>query len=109
MAVDPALADEIRGLLSGEPGVDEKKMFGGLCWMWRGHMLCCISKDGRYLFRVGPAQQDEALARPGATVMVHGGRTMTGFIWVEAAPARAYGLTLWLDLARHFVESLPPK
>lgn len=109
MAVDQVLADEIRALLSGEPGIDEKKMFGGLCWMWHGHMLCCLNKAQRYLFRVGPDFQAEALQRPGTALMVHGGRTMTGFVWVDVDAARSYGLADWLALSRRFVSSLPPK
>ena len=39
MPFDPALADRMRAALAGRPDIDEKKMFGGYCWMLNGNML----------------------------------------------------------------------
>ena len=83
-------------------------MFGGICWMLRGNMLCGV-ESGRYLFRVGPALQAEALARPGAAPMEFTGRKMGGFVWVAADAAIDAGLDRWIALATRFVGALPPK
>jgi len=40
MAYDEKLADRVRDMLVTEDGVSERKMFGGLAFMVRGHMAC---------------------------------------------------------------------
>ena len=35
---DEALADRVRAQLDGEPGLTERKMFGGIAWMLAGNM-----------------------------------------------------------------------
>ena len=52
MAYDEGLAEILRSDLAEEDGVEEKRMFGGLCFMLHGHMLCGVHKDGG-MFRVG--------------------------------------------------------
>jgi len=34
------LAERVRKALSGKRAITEKKMFGGTCFLLRGHMLC---------------------------------------------------------------------
>ena len=70
MPYDPELAQRLRTALQSRPGMAEKKMFGGYCWMLHGNMLCGV-EVGRFMFRVGAAQEAEALARPGALVLRH--------------------------------------
>jgi len=108
MAYDEAQAARLRRALAGRRAVAEKKMFGGLCFMRRDHMLCGIGWDG-LLFRVGEAHEAVALARPGATPMEIGGRKMRGFVWVDPAQCRARDLARWVALAEQYVASLPPK
>jgi len=108
MPYDAALADAMRAALKGRPGITEKKMFGGVCWMLHGHMLCGV-EVGRYMFRVGTEAQDEALARPGARPMDITGKPMRGFVWVDASAAKGRSLAGWVALAERFVGALPPK
>lgn len=108
MPYDPQLADRMRDALRERPGVQEKKMFGGYCWMLHGNMLCGV-EVGRYMFRVGKDLEAEALARPGARPMDITGRPMRGFVWVNADAAFEAGLSTWIDLAERFVGTLPPK
>ncbi len=35
-----ALANRVRNLLAKRPGYDEKKMFGGVCYLLNGNMAC---------------------------------------------------------------------
>jgi hypothetical protein len=108
MAYDEAQAERLRRALAGRRAVTEKRMFGGLCFMLRDHMLCGIGWEG-LMFRVGEAREAVALARPGATLMEIGERKMRGFIWVDPAACGARELTRWVALAEDYVASLPPK
>ena len=54
MAFSEEHAQILRGALSDLSGVTEKKMFGGLCFMLNGNMLCGVHKDGG-MARVGSA------------------------------------------------------
>jgi TfoX/Sxy family transcriptional regulator of competence genes len=108
MAYDQVLAETLRSTLEGRVGIAEKAMFGGICWMLDGNMLCCTSQH-RFMFRVGKDAEDEALARPGAGPVVMGKRRMNGFVWVDADQAIDAGLSDWIALAAAFVGTLPPK
>jgi TfoX/Sxy family transcriptional regulator of competence genes len=105
---DRHLADELRRALQGRSGVEERAMFGGLCWFLNGNMLCGV-EVGRFMFRVGKALEEEALARPGAERVVFSGRRMGGILWVDADAALDSGLDEWIDLAAQHAGSLPPK
>ena len=108
MAYDAGLAQLLRDELAGEPVV-ETKMMGGLCFMWRGHMLCGVHKGGA-MFRVGVPGQAEALAIPGVVPMAFTGRVMAGFVDCSdeacADDARRGRL---MGLSREFVASLPAR
>ena len=45
MAFDTELAERIRAVVCHFGHWDEKKMFGGLCIMLNGHMLCGVLGD----------------------------------------------------------------
>jgi TfoX/Sxy family transcriptional regulator of competence genes len=101
-------AERLRGALGNRRGITEKPMFGGACFLLRDHMLCVWSKRG-YLFRVGPEQEPEALARPGAKPMVLGGRRMRGYVRVDPAACDRRALARWTAMAERFVSGLPRK
>ena len=108
MPYDPQLAVQMRSALQSRPGIVEKKMFGGFCWMLNGNMLCGV-EVGRFMFRVGKALEDEALALPGATPMDITGKPMRGLVWVDARQATGAALERWIALAVRYVGALPPK
>lgn len=108
MPYDPHLAEEMRRALQAREGIIEKKMFGGYCWMLHGNMLCGV-EVGRYMFRVGKAQEGLALSLPGARPMDITGRPLAGFVWVDAGEATGDRLGNWIDLAASYVAALPPK
>jgi TfoX/Sxy family transcriptional regulator of competence genes len=109
MAVDEGLAELLREALSGEDDVVEKRMFGGLCFMLRGNMVCGTYRD-RGMFRVGKGQEADALALPGARRMEMGARTMPGMVEAlpEAMADDAVRARL-LALAIGFAGALPAK
>lgn len=108
MPHDATLAELMRDALIRRDGLSEKKMFGGCCWLLRGHMLCGLVED-RYMFRVGPDLHAEALARPGASPMDFTGKPMRGMVWVDRDHAEGADLEAWIALAERFVGRLPAR
>ncbi|MCA9514169.1 MAG: TfoX/Sxy family protein [Myxococcales bacterium] len=82
MAYDEGLAERTRRSFA-QRGVlpTEKKMFGGLCFMVRGHMTLGVSGD-KLMLRLSKEEADAALARPDTRVMDFTGREMKGFLYV---------------------------
>ena len=64
MAYDEGLAQRVREALAHRPDLTERKMFGGLCFMLNGNMLCGVHKGGG-MFRVGKDNEAAALELPG--------------------------------------------
>ena len=107
MPIDARSAERLRKALAAHTNLREVKMFGGLCFMLDGHMLCGTGWNG-LLFRVGKDQHGSALAR-GARPMEQKGREMTGFVWVDPGSINARELKSWLAMAEQYVATLPPK
>jgi TfoX/Sxy family transcriptional regulator of competence genes len=110
VAYDEDLADRIRDLLSGEPNLSEKKMFGGLAFLIGGNMSVAASGQGGVLVRVDPAQSDKLLATTNAHLMEMRGRTMDG--WLRVAPddvRTKRQLAKWVTLGATYARSLPAK
>lgn len=111
MAYDQELAERIAALL-GERGIeiDERKMFGGLGFMVGGNMGLAAGSGGGIMVRVDPGSVDELLSRSDATVMEMGGRTMAGWVRVEASHLEVdEALGEWIDVGIARARSLPPK
>jgi hypothetical protein len=106
---DPeALAGRLRAALARRKRLAEKKMFGGVCFLVRGNMLCGTGKPG-FMFRVGKEQHRSALARAGAKAMDINGRAFEGFIWVDPEACDARALKRWIGMAEKYAAALPPK
>ena len=102
------LAERARKALSGRRAITEKKMFGGTCFLLRGHMLCGTGKQG-FMFRVGKVQHAKAVLRRGASAVVMRGRELEGFVWVDPGACDARALKSWIVLAESYVSALPRK
>jgi len=74
MAFDEELAARIRKRLGKRAGLSEKKMFGGLAFLFRGNMCCGVSGQD-LIVRLDPAQTEEALGEPHTRVFNLTGRT----------------------------------
>ena len=104
------LSDRIRNGLDPRMAITEQKTFGGRCFMLNGNMLVCPMKDGGLLVRAGKERYGEAVALPGARPMTMGARTMSGFVEVSGDVLEEDEVLLdWIELARSFVDTLPPK
>jgi TfoX/Sxy family transcriptional regulator of competence genes len=110
MAYDEELADRIRALASGEVGLAEKKMFGGLSFLVNGNMAVAASGQGGLLVRVDPQESAELVETTSAEEMVMRGRSMAGWLRVESGEVEAdEDLGAWVDRGLSFARSLPPK
>jgi hypothetical protein len=108
MVYNEQLAGRIRALAKRRR-LDEKKMFGGVAFMFNGNMCFGVHKDD-LMVRVGPERYEKALALPGARPMEITGRPMKGFVFVS--PSRLSNdaaLKKWLDMGLDFASSLPRK
>jgi TfoX/Sxy family transcriptional regulator of competence genes len=109
VAYDEGLAERLREALGEYPGIGEKRMFGGICFLSRDYMFLGIADDS-LMVRVGPDAYEAALARPHAREMDFTGKPMKGYVFV--AP-EGFGddtaLAWWIEQAHGFVQTLPAK
>jgi TfoX/Sxy family transcriptional regulator of competence genes len=108
MAFDDALAERLRDRLRDAAGVTEKKMFGGLAFLTYGNMTVGVHGDD-LIGRLAPADTDAALARAGVRPFDVTGRPMRGWILVGGEVLDDGELDRWIEQARDFVATLPPK
>jgi len=108
MAYDQELADRIRDLLSGEDGLAEKRMFGGLAFLVDGNMSVAASGQGGLLVRVDPDEAAAWIDGDRVAPMVMRGREMRGWLHVVTDPADPE-LERWVSRGLSYARSLPPK
>ncbi len=109
MAHDEGLAQILRDDLIDVAGISERNMFGGLCFMLNGNMLCGVSPKG-CMFRVGKEREAEARVIDGAGPMNFTGRPMGGMMDVtEEAFQDDVRRAQWLALSLTNARSLPAK
>ena len=110
MAYDEELANRIRELVAGEPGVTEKRMFGGLAFLIGGNMSVAASGQGGLMVRVDPDETDALLEKPHAQPFVMRGREMKGWLRVDDEGVRTKRqLEPWVKRGVAYARSLPPK
>jgi TfoX/Sxy family transcriptional regulator of competence genes len=110
MAYDEDLANRIRELIALEPGVTEKKMFGGLAFLIGGHMAVAASRQGGLMVRVDPEETDALLAKPHAAPFEMRGRALPGWLRVTDEGVRTKRrLEPWVKRGVAYARSLPPK
>ena len=109
MAYDELLADRVREVLAPHAGTSERKMFGGIAFMFHGNMAVGILGD-ELMVRVDKDHYDDTLTEPHVGVMDFTGRPMRGFVVVAAEGiAEDADLTAWVDRGLDLAGSLPPK
>jgi TfoX/Sxy family transcriptional regulator of competence genes len=109
MAYDEGLAERIRGVLDEQPGVSERRMFGGIAFLVEGHMSVGIVQD-KLMVRVGPESYDRVLRERHAHRMDFTGRPMKGFVYVVPSGYESDAdLQRWVNLGVAYVTTLPAK
>lgn len=110
MAYDEDLANRIRELVLTEPGVSERRMFGGLAFLIDGNMSVSASGQGGILLRVDPAETDALLGKPHAHPFEMRGRVMHGWLRVDAEGLKTKRqLERWVARSVAYARSLPSK
>lgn len=109
MAYDEGWAEQMRDDIGDLDGLGEKRMFGGLCFLHHGHMICGVFRDGG-LYRVGKENVAAARSLPGVDFMEMSGRRMGGFVVADGDAMCDEEVRLGLlEMALWFVATLPPK
>ena len=104
------LAERIRKILFDDPNISERKMFGGVCFMLNGNMLCGPTNSGMLMVRVGKDLEDEARSKPHTREMDFTGKPMKGFIYVEEDGLQNDDdIRQWMAFATQFVGKPPAK
>jgi TfoX/Sxy family transcriptional regulator of competence genes len=110
VAYDEDLANRIRELVAGEPGVSEKKMFGGLAFLIGGNMAVAASGQGGLMVRCDPEETENLIAKAHARRMEMRGREMDGWLRVDDEGLQTKRqLEPWVKRGVAFARSLPPK
>ena len=110
MAYDEELADRIRRVVEGEPGLTEKRMFGGLGFLIDGHLAVSASGQGGMLLRCDPAETESLVAGPAVSRFQMRGREMDGWLHVETEAVESDdALASWVARGVAYARSLPPK
>ena len=100
MAYNEKLADRIRATLAEDPRMSERKMFGGLAFLWRGRMSCGIV-GGDLMVRVPLDEFDATLRKPHVRPMDFTGRPLKGFVYVSPSGlSTATALAAWVSRGR---------
>jgi hypothetical protein len=110
MAYDEELAARIREVVHGEPGLTEKKMFGGLAFLLGGNMAVSASSKGGLLLRVDPADTDALVEAAHVQRFEMRGREMNGWLRVDADAVKTSDeLRHWVGIGVTYARSLAPK
>ncbi len=103
MAYNEQIAEKTRAIIAqSHKKVEEKKMFGGLCFMVNDKMLVGVEKD-KLMVRLDPAKYDEVIEKEGCLPMDFTGRVMKGFVFVDAEVLKTKKqLEYWIKLALEY-------
>jgi TfoX/Sxy family transcriptional regulator of competence genes len=105
MAYNETLNDRIREAVSSIPNVEEKHMFGGICYMVNGKMCVGVIKDDM-MCRIGPDAYESALEKPGCREMDFAKRPMKGYVYVDLDGLKTKKeLEYWISLCLEFNET----
>jgi TfoX/Sxy family transcriptional regulator of competence genes len=103
MAFNEKLADRTRELIAlTHKNVEEKKMFGGLCFMVNDKMCVGVEQE-RLMVRLDPVKYDEVMEREGCSAMDFTGKVMKGYVFVAIdALNTKKKLEYWIKLALEY-------
>ena len=109
MAYNEKLADRVREIISLTHTItEEKKMFGGLCFMVNGKMCVGVEKE-RLMVRFDPDRYEEVMELEGCMPMDFTGKIMKGYVFVNETVLRnKKQLSFWLQLALDFNKKAKP-
>lgn len=107
--MDEALVERVRSILSSRNDVEEAKLFGGITFKMKGHMVCSVNKRG-LVVRVGTEKYDEVLTWPNVKPNMLGTKEMRGMVMVEPAGYQSdEDLAKIINFSADQIEPLDPK
>ena len=101
MAYDETLAARIRAALVRKKNVEEKRMFGGICFLLNSNILVGVWK-GSLIARLGPEQGEDAMLEPHVKAFDITGKPMKNWSYV---PDYRQGQANCLDLVHRSLVS----
>jgi TfoX/Sxy family transcriptional regulator of competence genes len=103
MAYNEKLADRVREIIAvHHKKVEEKRMFGGLCFMVNDKMCVGVEKE-RLMVRLDPEKYDEVMEKEGAKPMDFTGKVMKGYVFVDIEALNTKKkLEYWMNLALEY-------
>ena len=103
MPYDEKLADRVREIISKTHKIsEEKKMFGGLCFMVNNKMCIGVELE-RMMVRLNPAVYDKVMELDGCHPMDFTGKPMRGYVFVDSSALTTQKkLNYWIQLALDF-------
>ncbi len=109
MAFNEKLADRAREIFAQTGmNVEEKKMFGGLCFMVNDKMCVGVESE-RMMIRFNPMMTEEIMLKEGCTPMDFTGKVMKGFAFVDIhALNTKKKLEYWIKLALDYNKIAKP-
>ena len=109
MPFNESLAGRIRDALARKKNIEEKKMFGCICFFVNGNALVGVWKD-RLIARLGPDEGEAALRELHVRAFDITGRPMRNWVAVEPEGVEDDDqLKGWIQRAMKFVGKLPGK
>lgn len=109
MAYNEKLANRTREIIAlTHKKIEEKKMFGGLCFMVNEKMCVGVEKE-RLMVRLDPAKYDEVFGKEGCKPMDFTGKVMKGYVFVDIeALSTEKKLNYWIQLALEYNKVAKP-
>lgn len=109
MSFDEKLADRVRERIAEtDKNIEEKKMFGGLCFMVNDKMCVGVEKE-RLMLRIDPENYEALLEKEGCTPMDFTGKPMKGYIYVEVNVLKTKKqIDYWIGLALEYNKKVKP-
>lgn len=109
MPYNEQIEARIKKIMTRWKNIDQKNMFGGVCHLLNGNMVCGVYKDFLIL-RLGEEKAHKALSLPHVKPFDITGRPMKGWVMVGQKGFKAdKDLADFLNQAKKFVSALPPK
>jgi TfoX/Sxy family transcriptional regulator of competence genes len=109
MAYDEKLAGRIREILRGSKGITEKKMFGGICFLVNGKMVCGVLKND-LVAKIGKENHNKAISQKHVRSFNFTGKPMVGIVYVAPTGLKARkDLAKWVAMGKEHAQSLPKK
>lgn len=102
MAYDEQLANRVRQRFAELPNVEEKKMMGGLTFMFNDKMCVGIIKN-ELMCRIDPDLHNSAIEKSGCRTMDFTNRPIKGYVLIdETGMSSNTDFDYWINLAIDF-------